>query len=497
MRKHPFVIRFRDLSIKLKLITIQLFTTLFILVFFVGIYLFVQFHQYESRAFSRMSTLAEILGSNSISALLFFDNDAATDVLESLDTQADVLNAVVYDYNGEVFARFDRQERASFDFGNVLSESEIVDNGYFILTRKILFDDLKVGWISLRLDASNRTAELVETIWQSLFLFLAGLVLAGLLSVRAQKPISEAIKKLADSARLIHDTHDYNIRVDSNSRDEIGALVVSFNEMVEKIHHHEQHLEKLVAERTVELEAAKTRAEESDHLKSAFLASMSHELRTPLNSIIGFTGILLQGMAGPLSDEQTKQLGMVKGSASHLLDLINDILDISKIESGRVQVYDETFKVDLLLVMAVSSLRPFAEKKGLRLRHNIEADLPKLKSDKRRLEQVLLNLINNAIKFTDEGEINVNCYRKEDRLHIDVIDTGIGISEQDQETIFETFRQIDTGLDRVKEGSGLGLAISKKLMELLGGTISVTSEPGEGSTFSLVLPLNTEQSDED
>lgn len=496
MRKHHSVIRFQDFSIKLKLITIQLFTTLFILVFFVGLYLFTQYHQYESRAFSRMSTLADILGSNSISALLFFDNDAAVDVLESLETQTDVLNAVVYDHNGEIFASFDRDGATEYSFSNVLSESETVDNGYFILTKKILFDDLKVGWIALRLDASNRTAELVEAIWQSFLLFIAGLILAGLLSVRAQKPISESIKRLADSAKLIQDSHDYGIRVESSSRDEIGELVLAFNEMLEKIRNNEQHLERLVAERTVELEAAKTKAEESDHLKSAFLASMSHELRTPLNSIIGFTGILLQGMAGPLSDEQTKQLSMVKGSASHLLELINDILDISKIESGRIQVYDEAFKVDLLLVMAVSSLRPFAEKKGLRLRHNIETDLPKLNSDKRRLEQILINLINNAIKFTNEGEINVNCYRKDDMLHIDVIDTGIGISEQDQVTIFETFRQIDTGLDRVKEGSGLGLAISKKLVELLHGTISVQSEPGEGSTFTISLPMNGEKPDE-
>jgi len=487
------VIRFQDLSIKLKLISIQLFTTLFILVFFVGIYLYSQYHQFEDRAFSRMSTLANVLGSNSISALLFFDNDAANDVLESLETQGDILNAVVYDHNGELFARYDRATHTDFTFGDLLSESREAGDGHFILTKKIIFDNLKVGWISLRLDSTTRRAELVEALGQSFLLFIAGLILAGLLSLRAQKPISESIKLLADSARQVRDSNDYSIRVVSTSQDEIGELVVSFNDMLEKIRNHEQHLEQLVAERTVELEAAKTKAEESDHLKSAFLASMSHELRTPLNSIIGFTGILLQGMAGPLSDEQTKQLGMVKGSASHLLDLINDVLDISKIESGRIQVYDEAFKIDLLLVMAVSSLRPFAEKKGLRLRHNITSGLPRLHTDKRRLEQVLINLVNNAIKFTDEGEIIVNCYLKEGSLNVDVIDTGVGISTKDLETIFETFRQIDTGLDRVKEGSGLGLAISKKLVELLGGTISVISEPGAGSTFSIILPVRPEE----
>jgi len=490
------VIRFRDLSIKLKLITIQLVTTLFILVFFVGIYLYTQYHQYETRAFSRMSTLADILGSNSISALLFFDNEAAAEVLESLETQPDILNAMIYDHNGEVFARYDRHGHLGYDFGELLSESRTLEDGHFVLRKRVLFDDLKVGWIALRLDSSDRTAELADAIQQSLLLFIAGLILAALLSIRIQKPISESIKSLADSARRIHDSRDYSKPVKSTSRDEIGDLVDSYNRMLEKIRHNEEHLEKLVAERTVELEAAKTKAEESDHLKSAFLASMSHELRTPLNSIIGFTGILLQGMAGPLTEEQTKQLGMVKSSAAHLLELINDILDISKIESGRIEVYDESFKVDLLLVMAVSSLRPFAEKKGLRLRNNIEPDLPKLHSDKRRLEQVLINLINNAIKFTNEGEISVACYRKDDELHIDVTDTGIGISEKDLPHIFETFRQIDTGLDRVKEGSGLGLAISKKLVELLRGSLSVKSEPGVGSTFSVILPLTVESADE-
>jgi len=486
------MIRYRDLSIKLKLISIQLLTTLFILAFFVGIYLFSQYRQFETLAFNRMSTLSEILGSNSISALLFFDDDAAKDVLESLNTQPDILNAAVHDHDGLLFATYSIPGSETFTFSDPTSEGRFTADGYFILTQRIIFDNLKVGWISIRLDATNRKTALVEAVWQSFLLFIAGLILAALLSVRAQKPISDSILSLSDIATRVRESGDYALRVKATSQDELGVLVESFNDMLEKIWHHEKHLEELVSERTLELEEAKTRAEESDHLKSAFLASMSHELRTPLNSIIGFTGILLQGMAGPLTDEQKKQLGMVKGSASHLLELINDVLDISKIEAGRIDVHGEAFKIDLLLVMAVSSLRPFAEKKGLVLNHKIEPDLPPLHSDKRRLEQVILNLINNAIKFTSEGSVQVNCYRRDTDLVIDVIDSGIGIKEKDLATIFETFRQIDAGLDRVKEGSGLGLAISKKLSELLGGTLTVISELGEGSTFSVVLPLALE-----
>ncbi len=486
------MIRYRDLSIKLKLISIQLLTTLFILVFFVGIYLFSQYRQFENLAFNRLLTLSDILGSNSISALLFFDDDAAKDVLESLNTQPDILNAAIYDHDGLLFASYSVPGKETFVFSDPHREERSVTDGYFILTERVVFDNLKVGWISLRLDSTNRKTVLLEAVWQSFLLFIAGLILAALLSVRAQKPISDSILSLSDIATRVRDSGDYTLRVKATSQDELGVLVESFNNMLEKIWHHEKHLEELVAERTLELEEAKTRAEESDHLKSAFLASMSHELRTPLNSIIGFTGILIQGMAGPLTDEQKKQLGMVKGSASHLLELINDVLDISKIEAGRIDVHGEAFKVDLLLVMAVSSLRPFAEKKGLILSHTIEPNLPSLHSDKRRLEQVLLNLINNAIKFTNQGSVQVNCYRRDSSLVIDVIDTGIGINEKDLNTIFETFRQIDTGLDRVKEGSGLGLAISKKLSELLGGTLNVKSEIGAGSTFSVVLPLTLE-----
>lgn len=483
------MIRFRDFSIKIKLVSIQLFTTVFVLALFIGFYLFSQYRQFEDASFRRMSALGEILGSNSISALMFYDNDAANDVLKSLTTQSDILNAVIYDQQGEWFASYDKAGFPPFLFSDINDTAHYVNDDHFIHTQKIISGKQTVGWIALRLSTSNRQAQLNKALWQSCLIFTLGLVLASLLSVRAQKPISDSILTLAETTKKVRETDNYSLRVVSKSQGEIGTLVSGFNTMMEKISHNEKHLEDLVVDRTLQLETAKTKAEESDHLKSAFLASMSHELRTPLNSIIGFTGILLQGMAGPLNDEQKKQLGMVKGSASHLLDLINDVLDISKIESGRLQVQGETFKIDLLLIMAVSSLRPFAEKKGLKMDYEIEPGLPELRSDKRRLEQVLINLINNAIKFTEEGSIKIVCSRQGEALSISVIDTGIGIGDGDHEHIFQSFRQVDSGLDRVREGSGLGLAICKRLTELLGGTISVKSQPGVGSTFTVILPF--------
>ena len=237
-----------------------------------------------------------------------------------------------------------------------------------------------------------------------------------------------------------------------------------------------------------ELAIAKDRAEDADRLKSAFLATMSHELRTPLNSIIGFTGILLQGLSGPVNEEQVKQLTMVKNSSNHLLSLISDVLDISKIESGRLKVDCMPFSPRESVLKVVQSVRPLAEKKGLELFCEVAENAGNIAGDARRFEQVLLNLLGNAVKFTEHGSILVRCAREEGRYLISVADTGIGVCDENLERLFKPFHQIDTGLSRKYEGTGLGLSICKKLVELMGGIIRVESEPGKGSTFSFTLP---------
>jgi len=268
-------------------------------------------------------------------------------------------------------------------------------------------------------------------------------------------------------------------------------------QMEEELIDHRNHLEGLVEKRTAELAVAKDRAEASDRLKSAFLAVMSHELRTPLNSIIGFTGIVLQGMAGPLSEEQARQLGMVQGSARHLLELINDVLDISKIEAGEVEIVPNAFDVREAIEKAVQKVGLSAEKKGLALTVEVAPEVGRITSDRRRFEQILVNLVNNAVKFTEHGEVRVECCLSEDRLVTCVKDTGIGISPEDLDKLFESFRQLGVGLNRPQEGSGLGLSICKKLVALLGGDIRVESKPGQGSAFTFTLPMTMgERSDE-
>lgn len=262
-------------------------------------------------------------------------------------------------------------------------------------------------------------------------------------------------------------------------------------------------MEERIRERTAELAVAMEQARAADRIKSAFLASMSHELRTPLNSIIGFTGIILQKLAGPLTDEQEKQMRMVSGSAQHLLSLINDVLDISKIEAGQLEVYSEPFDARESIEKVLFILKPLADKKGLDLVVSVDPQIGELKSDRRRVEQVLLNLMNNAIKFTEEGVVTLSAdiltdYRfsggnpkpgASGAMRFAVSDTGIGIRPEDLKDLFQAFRQIDSGLTRRSEGTGLGLAICRKLAGLLGGEIIAESELGRGSVFTFIIPF--------
>jgi PAS domain S-box-containing protein len=248
------------------------------------------------------------------------------------------------------------------------------------------------------------------------------------------------------------------------------------------------NLEIKVVERTRDLESANDRLQELDRLKSEFIATMSHELRTPLNSIIGFSGILRQGLAGPMNDEQKKQLGMVHSSARHLLGLINDLLDLSRIESGKMELFVEKFDVADLVREVIQVLTPQAEQKHLRLESAVDHPEFVLSSDRKKCFQILLNLANNAVKFTEVGRVNLNVSAGPENVQFAVSDTGIGIKPENFKHLFEAFRQVDGSARRVYEGTGLGLYLSEQLATMLGGNITVESEFGVGSRFTLILP---------
>lgn len=231
----------------------------------------------------------------------------------------------------------------------------------------------------------------------------------------------------------------------------------------------------------------------ANQAKDRFLANMSHELRTPLNAVIGFTGTLLLQLPGPINAEQEKQLRTVQSSARHLLSLINDLLDLTKIATGKVELHPEPVNCRAVIEELVLVFRPQARQKGLVLQFRAPSDAVTLRTDRRALQQILMNLMNNAIKFTDKGEVNVVLERAvvdgRAMAMISVADTGVGIAGHHQDKLYQAFTQIDQGSTRQFEGTGLGLHLSQQLAGLLAGRISCTSQPGKGSIFVLSLPL--------
>ncbi len=294
------------------------------------------------------------------------------------------------------------------------------------------------------------------------------------------------MRYIESQSNVIHDAQGRAAQVLVVSRDVTERRLAD-----EAIRELNASLERRVAERTAELAVARDRAEAADRIKSSFLATMSHELRTPLNSIIGFTGILLQGLAGPLNEEQQKQMRMVQTSSRHLLALINDVLDISKIEAGQLSLSPSRFNLPASILKMVKLMTPQAEQKGLDLKLEIAQDVGETTSDQRRLEQVLLNLLNNAVKFTEKGYVRVACWAEDNRYILSVEDTGIGIQPEDLSGLFRPFHQIDSGLSRKHEGTGLGLSICKRLIDMMGGTIDVRSEWGKGSVFTIRFPMHS------
>jgi len=245
-----------------------------------------------------------------------------------------------------------------------------------------------------------------------------------------------------------------------------------------------------------QLRALNTELERASRAKDTFLATMSHELRTPLNAILGFTGTLLMKIAGPLTDEQERQLEIVRSSARHLLALINDVLDLAKIESGKRELAGEQIAPGEVVEEVVASLRPLFAEKGLDLQVAVGEDVPAIATDRRALHQILLNLTSNALKYTDAGSVRIEVRRAtwHDRpaVELRVADTGIGIKTEDLHRLFQAFEQLDTTSTRRHAGTGLGLYLSLGLALRLGGDLKAASKHGRGSTFTLVLPVSHE-----
>jgi signal transduction histidine kinase/DNA-binding response OmpR family regulator len=461
-----------------------------------------------------LSTQAQIIGSNSASALLFNDPQAAQTTLSALKAAPNILSAVIYMPDGQPLATYSRDRSDTVSpppsIGAGQIETHVLGRQEIELVRSIVFQGKPIGTVYIRSDLQELDQRMNRYLGIALIVLFVSLMAALLVSSVFRRAIATPIIDLARIARAVSHDKNYSVRAAPiRGEGELTILIDAFNEMLTQIGESETELlkahdslEQRVRERTAELETAKREVEafsqsvvkakeeleRSSKFKDQFLSTMSHELRTPLNAVLGFSDLLGEDRYGPLNEKQRRYVNHISTGGKHLLRLINDILDLSRIEAGRLQLTIETVRVDTSLSEACDTLQPLASKKN---HHLIKHPAPGLsvRADGTRLKQILMNLIGNAVKFTpDGGTIELAAKKIDDHVRLEVRDSGPGIPPDEQKRIFEAFYRL-TQNAKAAEGSGLGLAITQRLVELHGGKLGLESEPGLGSCFFFTLPL--------
>ena len=461
--------------------------------------LVVQFFDFHAQIEREQKVIAQILASNVSAAIVFEDQETIEESIAAVAANPTTRAAYVFDQNGKQLGAWVRAGLKKPEFG--APYSGVLSNDRIQKTRRgeTLYTQAPVQ-IYTDTVGSVQIVTGLEGYRMALLLFVAIAALVLALSFLATYAFADKIAKtatspveaLSEAMAHIKKTRDYSARVQKISNDEFGQLTDNFNAMLEEIRLRDSQLAEVVEE----LEDAKDAAEQANVAKSQFLANMSHELRTPLNAIIGYSEIVTEDLEDADLDDSIADVKKINKAAHHLLGLINEVLDLSKIEAGKMTLDVHEVDVYDLLNDVVATVEPLAAKKSNKLIVNAANAPKKLYSDSVKIKQCLLNLLSNACKFTEQGSVTLNVDTKladggePEKAVITVIDTGIGMNQEQLSTLFEAFVQADASTTRKYGGTGLGLVITRKLAQLLGGDIQVESESGRGSTFRLEFPVN-------
>jgi signal transduction histidine kinase/ActR/RegA family two-component response regulator len=501
----------QNLSIKGKLMLITMLTSSAALVLSSASFLIYDLISFRHLLTLDLMTQAQIIGYNSAAAMAFRDEAAATATLSALTAKEDIVAAVLYSPDGNIFAHYFPNGTAhpSTLPGRSQENGYRFEGGYLEVFRDVTLNGEHVGTLFLQSDQRQWTlrARRYSAI-VGIFVLVSGLF-ALLVSSQLQRLISRPILHLENAMRMVSANKNYEVRATRFYSDEIGRLIDGFNTMLSEIQHRDTALQRANDElktRTRELEGeiihrkqtqeellkAKHAAEDASRAKSAFLANMSHELRTPLNAIIGYSEMLEEETRDSGKAENLHDLRKIQSAGKHLLSLINDVLDLSKIEAGKMGLHLETFDVSLMVEEMVTTLQPAIAKNSNNVRVRMADDVGMMRADATKVRQILFNLMSNACKFTDHGTIALDVSQStmegQDWIRFRVKDTGIGISAKQQEKLFQEFTQADATISRKYGGTGLGLAISYRFVQMMKGRISVESQEGQGSAFTVYLP---------
>jgi signal transduction histidine kinase len=453
---------------------------------------------------NELDVSASIVGDRNTAALNFDTYDQTENNLSVFSVKQPIVQACLYDHktlSGQVInklvAHYQNKDHGDVQCPLDLTDRIMVGQDHIELMKPILTaggDKIGFLYVESTLEQIDKYIEKQTTI--AVLVAIAALAVSYLLAINLQNAISKPILSLADTARQVSIHKDYSIRatpmgdIKKEFNNELVILTNSFNDMLTEIGARDQQLKK----QNIALEKARDLAESANRAKSQFLANISHELRTPLNAIIGFSSILMNQLFGPLGDQKYWEYAKdINESGAHLLDIINDILDLSKAEAGKLTLNYEEVHVGKSINKCITILTERAEKGKVTVSTDVPKMLPPLVADRLRFIQILLNILSNAVKFTGEGGRVQVIARTEEvngatNVIITVQDTGIGMSAEDVRKAFQSFGQVDSGLNRKYEGTGLGLPLTKKLMELHYGAIAIQSELGKGTLVTLTFP---------